>query len=167
MRIYLTLYQKELITYNYVKKNSFRFFRFYELKILKWIYIALFFFQLNLEYNIENGVWNKYLIYKYDPDSLNVYNKTVIDYFVGQYGIYWHPKKSIYTLFCHKFPSPSQNAFSGPIFNYSRSLFPRFIGSAFPPFLINCSKACVNSYWFFGPIANNDKAVAKRPVLYI
>ena len=29
---------------------------------------------------MENGVWNKYFISKYDPDSVNLFNKTVIDY---------------------------------------------------------------------------------------
>ena len=61
-----TLYKKIIkILYNYVQNNC-SFLCFYELKILKCIYIALFFFTCTWSIiHVENGVSNKYLTYKY------------------------------------------------------------------------------------------------------
>ena len=41
---------------------------------LKMDSIAVFFFQLNLEYEVKKIVCNKYLISKYDHVNIDVYN---------------------------------------------------------------------------------------------
>ena len=54
---------------------------------------------LTLPYSFFNSTWSwkwslKQIFYFYNPD-VNLYDKTVIDYFGGKYGIYWPSKSHI------------------------------------------------------------------------
>ena len=60
---------------------------FLRIEDLKMDLHASSFFNWTCSTVVENGVWDKYFISKYNPD-FNLYNKTFIDYFGGGFGFY-------------------------------------------------------------------------------